>query len=222
MSVEGKLRRSQFVLAAMAAAGESVHFDPVRIQKLIFLIEKGAADYIGGPHFDFQPYLYGPFDQTVFDVLGQLQKSDQARIRMSQRRAYALTPSGRASGEEALLALPKLVREYFENCAQWVLSLSFGRLLSAIYQKYPDMAANSIVPEVEARYPQALHRSPMPSFLSGAARTLDLAAVLDDFDLQSPRKRDARAIQDVWIAVGEDLRGAMTGFQKLQTDADAS
>ena len=217
-----KTRRSQIVLAAMAAAGEGVQFDPVRIQKLIFLIEKEAADYVGGPHFDFQPYLYGPFDQAVFDVLGQLQKGNQVRIQRSHRRTYALTPSGRISGKEELLDFPRLVRDYFENCAQWVLSLSFGQLLSAIYQKYPDMAVNSVVPEVNARYPLALFRSPMPSFLSGVARTLDLAGVLDDFDAQPPRQRDARALQDVWIAVGDDLRGAMTGFRELQADADAS
>ena len=216
------MRRSQVILAAMAAAGEGVQFDPVRIQKLVFLIEKEAAGYIGGPHFNFQPYLYGPFDQALFDELGALQRNSQVKIQRSQRRTYALTSSGQISGKEVLLGLPRPVRDYFENCAQWVLSLSFGRLLSAIYQKYPDMAVNSVVAEVEARHPLALFRSPMPSFLSGVARTLDLAGVLDDFDLQSERKRDAGVLQDVWIAVGDDLRGAITGFRNLQTDADAS
>ena len=216
------MRRSQVILAAMAAAGEGVQFDPVRIQKLVFLIEKEAAAFIGGPHFNFQPYLYGPFDQAIFDELSALQRNSQVKIQRSQRRAYALTSSGQISGKEALLTLPRPVQDYFKRCAQWVLSLSFGRLLSAIYQKYPDMAANSVVPEVKARHPLALFRSPMPSFLSSVARTLDLAGVLDDFDLQSERKRDAGVLQDIWIAVGDDLRGAITGFRNLQTDADAS
>lgn len=216
------MRRSQVILAAMAAAGEGVQFDPVRIQKLVFLIEKETAAFIGGPHFNFQPYLYGPFDQAVFDELGALQRNSQVKIQRSQRRTYALTSSGQVSGKEVLFGLPRPVRDYFENCAQWVLSLSFGRLLAAIYQKYPDMAVNSVVPEVKARHPLALFRSPVPSFFSGVARTLDLAGVLDDFDLQSERKRDAGVLQDVWIAVGDDLRGAITGFRNLQTDADAS
>lgn len=216
------MRRSEIILAAMAAGGEGVQFDPVRIQKLIFLIEKEAADYIGGPHFNFRPYLYGPFDQAVFDELGQLQGNNEVRMERSHRRTYALSPSGRMSGKEVLLTFPRPVRDYFGNCARWVLSLSFGQLLSAIYQKYPDMAVNSVVPEVKVRYPLALLRSPMPSFLSGVARTLDLAAVLDDFELQSDRKGDARVLQDVWMAVGDDMRAAMTRFRDLQTDADAS
>lgn len=215
------MRRSQLVLAAMAAVGEGVHFDPVRIQKLIFLIEKEAADYVGGPHFNFQPYLYGPCDQAVFDELNALQRDGHVEIHRSRRRAYALTSSGHKSGKEILLTLPRSVRDYFESCAQWVLSLSFGRLLSAIYQKYPDMAVNSVVPEVTIRYPQALFRSPMPSFLSGVARTFDLAAVLDDFDFLSSRKQDASALQDVWATVGEDLRGAIAGFRSPKVGADA-
>ena len=222
MSTEEKLRRSQFVLAAMAAAGEDIQFDPVRIQKLIFLIEKEAADYIGGPHFNFQPYRYGPCDQAVFDELNALQENGQVHIHRSRRRTYALTSSGRISGREVLLTLPRSVRDYFKSCAQWVLSLSFGRLLSAIYQKYPDMAVNSVVPEVTVRHPQALFRSPMPSFLSGAARTFDLAAVLDDFDFLSSRKHDAGALQDVWATVGDDLRGAIAGFRSPKTGADVS
>lgn len=209
------MERSQVILAAMAAAGQGIQFDPVRIQKLIFLIEREAADHIGGPHFDFQPYLYGPCDQAVFDELGALQRSGQVNIRRSRRRTYALTSSGQVSGQEVLLGLPGVVRDYFEKCAHWVFSLSFGRLLSAIYQKYPEMAVNSVVPEVKARYPRALFRSPMPSFFSGVARTFDLAGVLDDFDVRPERHRDASVLHDAWIAVGDNLRRAMTGFRTL-------
>lgn len=215
------MRRSQFVLAAMAAGGEGVQFDPVRIQKLIFLIEKEAADYVGGPHFNFQPYLYGPCDQVVFDELNALQRDGQVEIRRSRRRTYALTSSGRITGTKVLLTMPRSVREYFEGCAQWVLSLSFGRLLSAIYQKYPDMAVNSVVPEVTVRHPQALFRSPMPCFLSGVARTFDLAAVLDDFDFLSSRKHDAEALEDIWATVGEDMRGALAAFPGSKAGVDA-
>lgn len=207
--------RSQVILAAMAAAGQDVQFDPVRIQKLIFLIEKEAADYIGGPHFNFRPCLYGPCDQAVFDELGALQRNGQVKIQRSRRRIYALTSSGQVSGREELLGLPGVAREYFEKCAHWVFSLSFGRLLSAIYQKYPDMAVNSVVPEVRTRHPRALFRSPMPSFLSGVARTFDLAGLLDDFDLPSERNRDASVLHHAWITVGDNLRRAMAGFRTL-------
>ena len=106
------------------------------------------------------------------------------------------------------------VRLHFEaEAARWILPLPFGELLSAIYHHYPDMAVNSIVPEVTARYPRALYRSPLSSFLSGVGRTLDLAAVLDQHDLSGGSERDARAIHGDWVAVGNDLRKAMADFR---------
>jgi len=76
----------------------------------------------------------------------------------------------------------------------------------------PDMATKSIVPEVIARYPKALYRSPAPSFLSGMARTLDLAGVLDPRDLGRGNRHDAQAIHADWDATGNDLRKALTNF----------
>jgi hypothetical protein len=50
----------------------------------------------------------------------------------------------------------------------------------------------------------------MPSFLSGAARTLDLAGQFDEYNSSpSPMVADARALASDMIAVGQDLRSAM-------------
>ena len=131
------MERSQIILAAMAASGTNIRFDPVRIQKLLFLIEQEATPHIDGPHFNFRPYRYGPFDRAVFQELGALQGSGKVKTQESHRRAYWLTDEGQESGAAVLSSLPGAVREYFEECARWVFSLSFGNLLSAIYQKYP-------------------------------------------------------------------------------------
>ena len=36
------------------------------VQKLLFLLDREAAEIVGGPHFRFVPYNYGPFDKGVY------------------------------------------------------------------------------------------------------------------------------------------------------------
>ena len=213
--------RSQVVLMAMAAKGRGARFDPVRIQKLLFLIEREVGGHVDGPHFDFQPYLYGPFDKAVYQELDALHGTGTVDIHHEgSQRAYTLTGSGHECGKKALSELAGPVRRYVAEAARWVLSLSFGELLSAIYRHYPDMAVNSIVSEVATRYPGVSHRSPLPSFLSGVGRTLDLAGVLDEHELDRGGQDDARAIYADWCAVGDDLRRAMADFRHPMDDLD--
>ncbi len=212
------MQRSDVVLAAMAAAGERIRFDPVRIQKLLFLIDRECAGHIGGPHFDFQPYLYGPFDKAVFEELEALAQLGQVHIERSRRRDYHATIRGQEAGMEALRSLPGAVRGYCEECAEWVLARSFGALLAAIYRKYPEMAVNSVAPGVLERYPRALARAPLPSFLSGMARALDLGATLDEYALE----HDGLALHDAWRTVGDELRRATASMRHRPLGGDVS
>ncbi len=215
--------RSQVVLMAMASRVRGTRFDPVRIQKLLFLIDREAGTHVDGPHFDFRPYLYGPFDRAVFDELDALRHAGEVVIHGTGRyRAYILTESGHERGTAALNELAEPVRRYVADVAHWVLSLPFGELLSAVYHSYPDMAVNSIVPEVTVRFPKALNRSPLPPFLSGMARTLDLAGMLDPYELDSGDERDTEAIDADWRAVGDDLRSAVASFGYPLDSSNAS
>ncbi len=70
---EGRtMQRRNLILAALAAGGENASFTPAQAQKLFFLIDRKAASLVDGPHFDFQPYDYGPFDKAVYDELARL------------------------------------------------------------------------------------------------------------------------------------------------------
>lgn len=53
----------------------------------------------------------------------------------------------------------------------------------------------------------------MPSFCSGAARTLDLGGTFDAYnDSPSTQEADRRALASDWTTVGRDLQNAMTEF----------
>jgi uncharacterized protein len=139
------LARRDIVLAALAAGGENASFSPVQVQKLLFLIDRNSAQYLGGPHFSFRAYDYGPFDSAVYDQLTALSFEGKVDVAGTGRyRLYSLTSQGFQEGSRALSGLSPEIADYLRKLATWVRSLSFQQLVSAIYQAYPDMKANSI------------------------------------------------------------------------------
>ncbi len=110
--------RSQFVMMAISANGRGTSFDPVRIQKLLFLIDKEAAAHVDSPHFEFQPNLCGPFDKAVFEELDALSGDGKVLVRRTgSSYAHALTQSGHEDGMEALTEVSMEARQYIEDAA---------------------------------------------------------------------------------------------------------
>lgn len=145
------MQRSDFVLAAMAPAGTDA-YTPVQIQKLLFLLDMNVADVTGGPHFNFVPHDYGPFDKNVYRELEALSHADLVEIAPSIGRGtktYRLTSSGVEKGTGALHALAHPTQTYVQEASDFVRSLSFRQLVSAIYDVYPDMKANSVFSTVQ-------------------------------------------------------------------------
>ncbi len=140
------MKPNDLVLAAIAA-GDGAIYTPVQIQKLLFLIDKRIPKAVGGPHFNFEPYHYGPFDRAVFDVLDQLEAKGLVEIeRQSDRRwkTYRLTQAGKRQGGAMLNSLKQSIQDYIARLSSYVRSMSFAQLVSAIYYAYPDMKANSV------------------------------------------------------------------------------
>jgi uncharacterized protein YwgA len=139
------MTRNELVLTALAAAGQNASFSPVQVQKLFFLIDREAASLVDGPHFDFKPYDYGPFDSAVYTTLSILEAQGFVQSTSSGRyRIYLLTPTGYHAGVALLARIPVGARTYFSQITAWIRSLGFAQLVSAIYSKYPDMKVNSV------------------------------------------------------------------------------
>lgn len=138
--------KKSLVLAVLSPA-RGGSFSPVQVQKLFFLIDRNISSRVDGPHFNFEPYDYGPFDKTVYETLDLLSLTGQVEtIEQPGRswKSYRLTPDGQNTGEEILNSLSVDVRDYLIRLAEFVRSLSFADLVSAIYKAYPDMKANSV------------------------------------------------------------------------------
>jgi hypothetical protein len=142
-----KLNQEDLLLAGMSASKEAV-YTPVQLQKLFFLIDKEIGNRIGGPYFNFIPYNYGPFDKHLYDYLKNLENQGKVQILISASSSlpkYKVTTKGFEEGERVLNeGIEQKLSGYIKLLNEYVLSLSFSDLLSAIYKKYPDMKKNSI------------------------------------------------------------------------------
>ena len=142
---EVAMERQPLVLAALAGGGENARYWPVQVQKLFFLVDREASRLVDGPHFEFQPYDYGPFDRAVYVELDSLQAQGLVNAQNTGRyRVYSLSPEGYRQGMHNLHRLGNPARSYIEQAARWVLSLNFQQLVAAIYRRYPDMKVNSV------------------------------------------------------------------------------
>ena len=135
----------EIVLAALAPVQGKQH-SPVQVQKLLFLLDREASQLVDGPHFNFEPYNYGPFDKAVYQVLDALDEDELVTIRSGGwQRTYALTPTGQNEGDRLLGELSDAAQDYIRRASTFVLKLNFLQLVSAIYKAYPDMRTNSIL-----------------------------------------------------------------------------
>lgn len=141
--------RSSVVLAVLSVANGG-EFSPVQMQKVFFLVDKNVAQHVGGPHFSFTPYDYGPFDKAVYQVVDGLQIKglvESSEVAGYNWRNYRLTVPGQKEGEIAFSKLPQAAQVYLKELVKVVRSLSFAELVSAVYKAYPDMKANSVFRE---------------------------------------------------------------------------
>ena len=140
------MERLDLILAAMSPAGND-SFSPVQVQKLFFLLDMNIAKQTAGPHFNFEPYDYGPFDKQVYLELKKLRDDGLVEIFDANRYGtvtYQLTNKGHRIGEEALRKLPGSVQKYIGEVVKFIRSLPFAELVSAIYKAYPAMKVNSV------------------------------------------------------------------------------
>ena len=140
------MEQREIVLGALASS-LGAEFTPVQVQKLFFLLNKNISTHIGGPVFAFTPYDYGPFDQNVYHTLNQLALEGLVEIidvPGRQWKKYSLTEAGVEEGRRYLQTLPQIVQDYIRQVSDYVRSLTFMQLVSAIYKNYPEMKVNSV------------------------------------------------------------------------------
>lgn len=142
--------KEQLVLACLAAS-EGKPYDPVQIQKLIFLFQEKAPQALTEKFFNFQPKDYGPFDPSVYSTLEELSDRGVVEIHgkpFGKYRLYRLRDEAEEVAQSALDSLDPQYRDYLKRLSEWVKSLSFAKLIGSVYKEFPEMKVNSVFREV--------------------------------------------------------------------------
>jgi uncharacterized protein len=138
------MTRDELILAAMSPGG-GYRYSPVQVQKLLFLIDRQIPGDVGGPHFHFEPYHYGPFDREVYRELELLAGRGLVAIDCTcSPRTFALTAEGGHWGDAHLKRLPRDTQDFIVRTSNFVRTQSFSSLVSAIYKAFPEMQENSV------------------------------------------------------------------------------
>ena len=141
------MNRQDYILAVLST-GNKKKFTPVQIQKMFFLIDKIISDLVNGPYFNFVPYNYGPFDKDIYRELNKLAGQGLVKIvRDYNWNDYLLTEEGQKKGESLFSDLNPEAKNYIKEISNFVRSLSFSELVSAIYKAFPEMKSNSVFQE---------------------------------------------------------------------------
>ncbi len=138
------MTKEEFVLAALAP-GRGYPYSPVQVQKLLFLLDRQIPTQLNGPHFNFEPYHYGPFDSAVYHQLEHMAKRGLIVIdRSGSPRTFALTDEGVAAGTSILGSLASGVSDFIARTSEFVRAQNFSSLVSAIYKAFPEMRQRSV------------------------------------------------------------------------------
>lgn len=142
------MERRDLTLAALATSPDAA-WTPVQVQKLFFLIDRRAAQLVGGPLYNFTAFDYGPFDAEVYHTIDALARDGLAVVNRPPfgMRTFTVTPTGVTRGRALLEQLHPAARKYIGDLSVWIRQRSFKELVSAIYKEYPEMKANSVFRE---------------------------------------------------------------------------
>lgn len=196
--------RPDVVLAAMVAGGKVERYNAVQVENLLLLIDREAADEIGGPFFAFGPTEYGPFDVAVLETVERLAAMGSAVIDEAVPYwACFASEVGYDRGVPILAGMPAAVRRYLRKAARWILPEPFWSMMAGIYRRYPEMAVNSRIPPSALRDPG---RTRMHPFLAGMVSLVGIFS--RRVQARSGSGSDAAVIESDWWAVGDDIRYA--------------
>ena len=134
------MTKEELVLAVLSTS-DGDPWNPSQLLKIFFILDQKVPEEIGGHHWNFQPFDYGPYDATVFRTLEDL---DAKGLVLIQKDGYLIlgywsSVRGHRQGKEQLNKLPERTQDYIRRLSDWVRSLSFLQLVAAIRKEFPEM-----------------------------------------------------------------------------------
>jgi hypothetical protein len=131
------------------AMAKGRNLQPVQLQKALFLlsreltpVELGTSDF-----YNFDAYDYGPFSANIYSDAETLESEGLVEISRPPAvrfRLFKATSQGIAESSRLIDSLPESARDYLGRVVPWVETHSFNEIVRYVYQKFPEMRANSV------------------------------------------------------------------------------
>jgi uncharacterized protein len=141
------LTKEDVTLLALASA-DGNELTPIQLQKSVFLFQKMFPVGVIEEEYEFIPYNYGPFCSEVYDDARSLSSEGLVQLASSYGTSgyttYAATSEGIESGKDLASRLRPETADHARRLVDWVRRQSFGGLVKAIYDQYPEFQVNSI------------------------------------------------------------------------------
>jgi uncharacterized protein len=115
---------------------------PVQVMKTLFLVGK-TCSIPQEQQYNFTPYLYGPFDSTVYRDAEGLEEDGLIIIKRGRYQEYLPTAQGVEAAQRAAANDPENASKLL-RWRDWALNLTFRQLVAYIYKHFPEMRARSI------------------------------------------------------------------------------
>lgn len=219
-NVENELMtRPETLLALLSTGGAGANFSVFRLEMLLFLIAREASDLIGGHHFHFSAGTYGPCEDRLHEDLGLLVENGEILVdEPTSVSVLSVTTKGLQRGSQVLQGLSEEARQAIMDKTHWILSQSAAEVLVRIFDRYPEMAVNSIFRIRRSRYPQPADQCSRIPFVRGMASALDFSGALrNDFSGWTDIEYESEGIASDWNAVGEAFRAVLPMTPAEQT-----
>jgi len=149
-----KIHRAIFLLFLLKVNNNEPIVGITRLEKLMFLIisEVLKDTQLNGNYYVFEPYKYGPFSSGIFDdvqLMEDMGYITREKLNEGQTK-FVITGKGIEKIDDIMHKFPENIRKYLEKIQNEIAiikseknSISLRKLLSYVYQKYPEFTINS-------------------------------------------------------------------------------
>lgn len=137
-----QVSRSNILLAILAAANGN-EFSRVQLQKVTFLVSEEFKGRLPKDFYTFDKHNFGPFCIDIYDDTEMLHYWGWIHIKPGAERrfdTYSIAEPINFDG----LQLDEDIKQYIKDTVTWVVEMSFGEIVRAVYRLYPEYRENSI------------------------------------------------------------------------------
>lgn len=131
------------ILLAIIAASAGRELSRVQLQKVAFLVSEEFQGRLPEDFYTFDKHNFGPFCIDIYDDTEMLHYWGWIHIKAGAERrfdTYSIAEPINFDG----LKLDEDIKAYIKDTVTWVVEMSFGEIVRAVYRLFPEYRENSI------------------------------------------------------------------------------